>query len=388
MLLIKNGKILTMAGKEFGNGYVLVKDGKIAETGPGSFNAGADAEVIDARGGWVMPGLIESHCHIGITEEKKGFEGDDCNEMTEPIVPYLKALDAVNPMDSAFHNAVAAGITGVMTGPGSPNVVGGQCVFIKTHGRSIDEMVVLEPAAMKIAFGENTKTNYDKKGTMPTTRMSVGALLREELLKSQKYCEDKKKALEDGDSFEEDFELECWVPVFDGRIPLKAHVHRADDIQTAIRVAKQFGLRMTLDHCSDGHLIAGEIKESGCPAIVGPSMSSRNKIETQNMDFKTAGILHKESVLVSVMTDHPVTRIQYLPICAGFAAKEGLGVEEGLKAITINAAKICNVSHRVGSLEAGKDADIAVFDGNPMETFTNCLFTVIDGSVVHRLQQS
>jgi imidazolonepropionase-like amidohydrolase len=374
-----------MSGVSYDNGCILIKDKKIVEIGNDiNVNNNDISEIIDASNYLVMPGIIEAHCHIGIKEERKGFEGDDCNEVSEPVTPYLKALDAINPMDSAFHNALSAGITGVMVGPGSSNVVGGQFVFIKTHGRSVDKMVVLEPAAMKIAFGENIKSNYNKNNRMPTTRMSIGAMLREELFEAKQYNEGKKNAKKSGNSFDLTFRKECWLPVLNKEIPLKAHVHRADDILTAIRIAKLFDLKLTLDHCTEGHLIAKEIKDSGFPAIVGPSLASRNKIETQNADFKTAGILHKEGIKVAITTDHPVTRIQDLAICAGLAAKEGLGIEEGLKAITINAAEICNVSDRVGSLEVGKDADIAIFNGNPMETFTKTMYTIIDGQVVYK----
>lgn len=387
MLLIKNAKILTMSGINYDNGSILIEGGKIVKVGENlKVNDDDVSDVIDASNYWVMPGIIEAHCHLGIKEVRKGFEGDDCNEITQPVTPYLKALDAINPMDAAFHNALSAGITGAMVGPGSSNVVGGQFIFIKTYGRSIDKMVVLEPAAMKIAFGENIKSNYNKNNVMPTTRMSIAAMLREELFEAEQYNQDKKNAEQSGNSFEPMFRKECWLPVLNGEIPLKAHVHRADDILTAIRIAKLFNLRLTLDHCTEGHLIAKEIKDSGFPAIVGPSLAVRNKIETQNSDFKTAGILHKEGVKVAITTDHPVTRIQDLAICAGFAAREGLGIEEGLKAITINAAEICNVSHRVGSIEVGKDADIAIFDGNPMEVFTKTMYTIIDGEVVYKSQ--
>lgn len=384
MLLIKNAKILTMTGTDYENGSVLIEGGKIAEIGSEVSNRNQMPEVIDAGGCWVMPGIIEAHCHIGIIEERKGFEGDDCNEMTAPTTPYLKALDAINPMDSAFHNALSAGITGVMVGPGSSNIVGGQFVFIKTYGRSIDKMAVLEPAAMKIALGENPKTNYDKKNVMPTTRMAIGALLREELTEAAQYAQDKKAAQESDKSYKKEFRKECWLPVLNREIPLKAHVHRADDILTAIRIAKEFNLRMTLDHCTEGHLIAEEIRESGFPAVVGPTLSSRNKIETQNADFKTPGVLHKAGIKIAITTDHPVTRIQDIAICAGFAAKEGLGIEEALRAITINAAEICNVSHKIGSLQVGKDADIAIFDGNPMEVFTKTMYTIINGEIVYK----
>lgn len=384
-LVIINGKLMTMAGKDYDCGSLVIRNGKIAAIGeqidPQNYPG---FPIIDAQGGYVLPGFIESHCHIGITEEKKGFEGDDCNEMTEPVTPFIRALDAINPMDSAFHNAVSAGITSVMVGPGSTNVVGGQFTFIKTDGRTIDDMIVLEPAAMKIALGENPKTTFDKVGKMPTTRMAIAGLLRDELFSAKQYQIRRTEANEKDTPFDPDFRKECWLPVLEGKIPLKAHVHRADDIQTAIRIAKEFHVRLTLDHCTEGHLIAREILDSGYPAIVGPSLTSRTKIEVQNMDFKTSGILHHHGIKVAITTDHPVVRIQYLPICAGFAAKEGLGVTEALKAITINAAEICQVDHRVGSLEVGKDGDVAIFDGNPLEVFTNVLYTIIDGEIKYR----
>ena len=389
MLLIKNGKILTMEGNQFDPGDVLIEGKKIKAVGA-LLEPEPDeiSEIIDASGCWVMPGLIESHCHIGITEEKKGFEGDDCNEMKDPMTPYIRSLDAINPMDSAFHNAISAGITSMMVGPGSSNVVGGQFTFIKADGRCIDVMAVLEPAAMKVAFGENPKGNYKELGTIPSTRMTIAAMLREELFQARIYMEQKDAADRKRETFERDFKAECWIPVLKKQIPLKAHVHRADDILTAIRIAKEFDLSLTLDHCTEGHLIVQEIKASGFPAIVGPTIASRNKIEVQNMDFKTPGILHKAGIKVSICTDHPVSRIQYLPICAGFAAKEGLGIEEGLKAITINAAEICGVAGQLGSLKAGKDADIAIFNGNPMEVFTECLFTIINGEIIYRAEEN
>ncbi len=385
MILIKNGKLLTMTGKDYDCGSILIKDGKISEI-DNEINISENeiSEIIDAKGCWVMPGLIEAHCHIGITEEKKGFEGNDCNEGTNPVTPYIRGLDAINPMDSAFHNAVSAGITSVMVGPGSTNVVGGQFSFLKTSGRCIDKMVILEPAAMKVSFGENPKTSYSNNNMMPSTRMAIAYLLREELFNAQQYFKKKMSAEENGSDFDYDFKLECWAPILNKDIPLKAHVHRVDDIFTAIRIAKEFDVNLTLDHCSEGHLVAKDIKDSGFPAIVGPSLASRSKIEVQNVDFKTAGILAKEGIKVAITTDHPVVRIQYLPICAGLAAREGLGIDEALKSITINAAEICNVADRIGSLNIGKDADIAIFDGNPMDLFSKALYTIIDGEVIFR----
>ena len=372
MLTIVHGKIKTMSGAEYEDGFVQTDNGKITAVGnmdecPIKEN---DTGVINAKGNLVMPGIVEAHCHMGITEEKKGMEGDDCNENVNPITPTLRAIDAINPMDAAFDDAVRAGITSAMVGPGSSNVVGGQFAFIKTHGRRMDDMIVKAPAAMKIAFGENPKVNFSGKNVSPATRMAIAAMLRHEIFDAKAYFDKRKN-----EKCEEDFRYECWLPVLEGKIPLKAHVHRADDILTAIRIAKEYGLSMTLDHCSEGHLIAEEIKESGFPAIVGPDMASRNKIEVQNMAFKTAGILSKAGVKVAITTDHPVSMIQFLPICAGLAVKSGLDKEEGLRAITINPAQICGVADRVGSLEVGKDADMVIF--------TKAMCTVIEGKVVY-----
>lgn len=384
-----NGKINTMAGAVYDNGYIRIENGKISQIGEMAELGGMiptknhDTDVLDAGGRFVMPGIIEAHCHMGITEEKKGMEGDDCNENVQPVTPYLRAIDAINSMDAAFDDAVRAGITSAMIGPGSSNVVGGQFAFVKTKGRRIDDLIVLAPAAMKIAFGENPKVNFSGQGKMPVTRMAIAAMLREELTKARQYYEKRKKAEKKKEDFEKDFKYECWIPVFEKKIPLKAHVHRVDDIFTAIRIAKEFELRMTLDHCSEGHIIAEELAKEGYPAIVGPDLSSRSKIEVQNMAFKTAGILNAHGIKVAITTDHPVSLIQSLPICAGLAVKSGLPMEEALKAITIHAAQICNVDDRVGSLEVGKDADIAVFDGNPLEVFTNTFCTLIDGNIVY-----
>jgi len=378
-----------MAGITYPCGCILIKGEKIAKVS--NFIDGrenGDGVLIDAKGAWVLPGLIDAHSHIGISEEKIGKVGENSNEFTEPVTPYIKAIDAINPMDPAFHNAIKTGITSVMVGPGSTNVVGGQFAFLKTDGRCVDKMVVLEPAAMKIAFGENPKTNYGNQNRMPSTKMSVGAMLREELFEAGRYFRSKQNAAARGGDFQEEFDKECWIPVFKKEIPLKAHVHRADDIQTAIRIAKLYDLKMTLDHCTEGHLIADAIKDSGFPAIIGPSLASRNKAEVQYMEFKTAGVLHKAGVKVAITTDHPVTLIQCLPLCAGIAAKEGLGIEEALKAITINAAQICGVDSRVGSIEEGKDADLAIFDGNPMEVFTHCLYTIVNGEIVYNASLS
>lgn len=385
-MYIIGGRIKTMAGADVEDGYLRIADGKIAEIGKrdeGNVHPASHERVLEVPGGLIMPGIIEAHCHMGITEEKKGMEGDDCNETVNPITPYLRAIDAINTMDAAFDDAVRAGITSAMIGPGSSNVVGGQFAFLKTKGRRADDLVVKAPAAMKVAFGENPKVNYSGQGKSPSTRMAIAGMLRQELVRAVDYAGRKKAAEESGETFQPDFALEAWLPVLNGEIPLKAHVHRADDIFTAIRIAKEFHLRMTLDHCSEGHLIAEELAAEGYPAIVGPDLASRNKIEVQNMAFKTVGILNRAGLLTAITTDHPVSLIASLPLCAGLAVKAGLPLEEGYRAITINAAKICGVADRVGSLEVGKDADVAIFTGNPMEVFTETLYTIIDGNVVY-----
>lgn len=393
-MLIINGKIYTMAGSVYEKGYVRTKGKLITEVGPmddamikklsdsrrkdGEGECTED-EILDAKGGWVLPGLIEAHAHIGMTEEKSGAIGDDCNEQTNPIYPGLRAVDAVNPLDPAFHDAIQAGITSVMTGPGSADVVGGQFVFMKTQGRCVDEMIVKSPAAMKVAFGENPKTSFGDQGMCPSTRMGTAYMLRKELFQASQYLEQQEK----GTLETKDFDLEPWIPVLKKEIPMKAHAHRADDIFTAIRIAREFDVDITIDHCTDGHLIAPQIAKSGYPAIVGTDLTSRNKVEVEYMNFKTAGILAEAGVKIAITTDHPVALIQYLPICAGYAVKYGLPMEEGLKALTIYPAQICRVDDRVGSLEPGKDADIAIYDGNPMEVFTRTLYTIVDGVVVY-----
>ena len=378
MLLIRNGLLYTMEKNEAIRSDLLIDRGKILEIA-GDIQPTENMQVIDASGLRVYPGFIDAHSHIGISEEKKTGQGDECNEGTNPVTPCMRALDAINPMDSAFHNALASGITGVMVGPGSANPIGGQFAFIKTHGRRVDDMVVQAPSAIKLAFGENPMTCYGPNGNMPSTRMGIASLIREELTLARQY-------FDSGSSGQ--FGMECYRDLFEKKIPLKAHVHRADDIFTAMRIAKEFGLDLTLDHCTEGHLIAEDIAQSGHPAIVGPSLASRSKDEVSLSDFKTPGILQKAGVTVALTTDHPVSRIQYLPLCAGLAAKEGMGEWGALRAITIDAARICRVDHRLGSLREGKDADIVLYRGDPLEIASSVCMTIIDGEIVWRSEEA
>ncbi len=373
MLLIRGGSVFTMETNEKIHADLLIDKGKIIEISK-NITPTERMKIIDASGLRVYPGFIDAHSHIGLSEEKMSSQCDTSNEGTNPVTPCVRAIDAINPMDSAFHNALAAGITGVMVGPGSANPIGGQFAFIKTYGRRIDDMVVLAPSAMKIAFGENPMTNYGLNGNIPSTRMGIASLIREELTLARQY-------FDGGNENQRQFCMECYRELFEGKIPLKAHVHRADDIFTAIRIADEFGLGLTLDHCTEGHLIADAIAESGYPAIVGPSLASRSKNEVSLSDFKTSGILEKAGVLVALTTDHPVSRIQYLPLCAGLAAKEGMSEWGALRAITIDAARICRVDHRLGSLKEGKDADIAIYDGNPLEIASSVKYTIVNGEI-------
>jgi imidazolonepropionase-like amidohydrolase len=377
MLLIKNGTILTMAGEPIENGQVLVHEGKIIAVGR-DISVPEGSETLNANGGFVMPGIIDAHCHIGMWEDGLGFEGDDGNEITDPATPQLRAIDAINPMDRSFVEAYENGVTCVCTGPGSANVIGGQFATIKTKGKRIDSMIVQQTASMKVAFGENPKRCYNAKKQAPSTRMATASILREYLLKTKNYIENKEK----NSNF--DMKLESLVPVVKGELNVKAHAHRADDIFTAIRIAKEFNLKMTLEHCTEGHLIADELAEEGYSAIVGPSFGTRSKVELKELTFETPAALHKAGVKIALMTDHPVIPVHHLPLCAALAVRAGLDEEAALKAITINPAEILGISDRVGSLEANKDADIVVFDRHPFDILSKTICVLIDGEVVFK----
>lgn len=384
MIFIKNGSINTITNGVI-EGDILVKNGKIAEIGK-DIVAPLDAKIIDAKGKYIFPGFIDAHTHLGLWEDGMGFEGADGNEETDPITPQLNPIDGINPMDRTFKEAYEGGITSVCTTPGSANVMGGQCIAIKTFGRRIDNMVIKNPVASKIAFGENPKSCYGQDDKMPQTRMAIAALLRENLKKAEEYLEDLEiyEEHEDQDKPEYDMKMESLIPVLRGEIPFKVHAHRADDIFTAIRIAKEFNVKLTLDHCTEGHLIAEELAEEDYPVVVGPSLSERSKIELRNLTFETAGILSNSGLDVSLMTDHPVIPVQYLPVCAGIAVKHGMKEEEALKSITINPAKTLGIDDRVGSIEVGKDADLVIWDNVPLRIESNVLYTIIDGKVVYK----
>jgi len=384
MLLIKNAKVYTMAGEIIENGCILVEDGKIKEVGTDCV-APLDAQVIDAAGMNVFPGFIDAHCHIGMWEEGIGFEGADGNEMTDPITPHMRAIDALNPRDEAFENAIKGGITTAATGPGSANVIGGVFSVVKLHGDRIDDMILKETLAMKCAFGENPKRVYNDKKMMPSTRMGTAAKLRETLAKTVEYRDKKVAAAGDASKLPTyDMKLEAMLPVINKEIPLKAHAHRADDIFTSIRIAKEFDVLLTLEHCTEGHLIADQLAKEGYPAIVGPSFGNKSKFELNQKTFDTPAILHKAGVKIAIMTDSPVIPLEYLTMCAALAHKAGLEEMEALKCISINAAEILGVDDRIGSIQAGKDADLVIWNGHPFDLQATVAYTLVDGIVVYK----
>jgi len=383
MIFIKNAKVFTMEGKTFDKGDVIVKDGKIQEVGE-NLTAPEGAKVIDGEGKILMPGMIDAHTHLGLFEDAIGFEGNDVNEMTDPSTPHLRAIDGVNPMDKTFKDAVMGGITSTATGPGSANVIGGQFAIIKTHGDYIDDMIVEEYNAMKVAFGENPKRVYAEKKTSPMTRMATAAVLRENLLKAKAYKEKKEEAGIDKSKMPAyDMKMEALQPVLDRKVPLKAHAHRADDILTAIRIAKEFNTKITLEHCTEGHLIVDIIKRENLTAVVGPSFGHNTKFELKNKTFETPGVLNRAGVKVAIMTDHPVIPIESLPMAAALAVKSGMDELEALKAITIYPAEILGMESRLGSIKAGKDGDLVLWDKNPLDIQAKVAVTIINGEVVY-----
>ncbi len=390
MILIKNGLVKTMAGEDIENGQVLLDGDKIVAVGK-EVSAPVDAQVIDAAGCIVAPGFVEGHCHIGLDEEAIGFEGDDYNEMTDPVTPQMRGIDGLNPMDEAFFDAYSHGVTTAVTGPGSANVVGGTFLAVKLCGKRVDNMVVKNPVAMKIAFGENPKRCYGaSQKKMPMTRMGTAALLRELLVKAQNYREEMDAYEADPKNNKKptyDCKLHAMLPVMRKEIPLKSHAHRADDIFTSLRIAKEFDLDITLDHCTEGHLIADELEKEGKGCLVGPTFGAKSKFELKNKCWDTPKTMVEHGLKTAIITDAPVIPLKYLPLCAGLAINAGLDEQEAWKAVTINPAVITGIADRVGSLEVGKDADVAIYKGNPLTDLQyTTKYTLINGQIVYQAE--
>ena len=379
-----HGVIHTMEGEVFEDGYLTTNGSVIESVGPMDSLSQIKADAVDLNGASVYPGFIDAHCHIGICEDGLGFEGEDVNEETHPLTPQMRAIDAVNFLDDCFAEAVDAGVTTVLTGPGSANPIGGQWLAMKTYGRCMEEMTFADPVGMKFAFGENPKVSYNAKNMSPMTRMATAALIRKQLQKARNYIEDIRRAEEDDELDEPEFDEKCeaLIPVLKGEMKAFMHAHRADDIMSALRIAKVFSLDAVIVHATEGYKIADLLAERDAKIITGPIICDRSKPELKGLTPKNAAILAQHGIQAAVCTDHPVIPIQYLPLSAAICEKEGLSHEAALESITIRAAEIAGIDARVGSLKTGKDADFCVFQDDPLTVSASPSMVVIGGVVV------
>lgn len=387
-MLMINAELHTMDrnGRVIPEGYLAWENGRITALGSMEELTEVPAGAFDAGHLPVYPGLIDAHTHLGLFGDSLTFEGDDGNEDTDPVTPQLRALDAVNAMDGYFSEALRAGVTTVITCPGSANPIAGQAAALKTCGKRVDKMIVKAPAAIKFALGENPKSTYNDKEQMPVTRMATAALIRETLAKAKKYYEDKCRYEQDPENMDEpeyDVKNEALLPLFRREVPAHFHAHRADDIFTAVRIAREFELEYVLVHATDAHLVWEELGEEGFRGILsGPILTDRSKPELKHQSPQAAGILSRNGIPTAIITDHPETPIQYLLLCAMVAVREGMSREEAMKALTCYPAAICGLDDRVGSLEPGKDADCVVFSGDPLELMTRPQAVMVNGKMV------
>ena len=375
-MYIYNAEIHTMEGVKPFIGYVGFENGKITSVGEGE-PADIPSDSFDAGGKKLFPGFIDPHSHIGLIGDGMGVEGEDVNEDTDPVTPHLRTIDGINCFDRCFSDAVACGVTTAVTGVGSSNPIGGDFIAVKTHGRCADEMLIRK-VGIKFALGENPKSAFSDKDTAPVTRMATAAIIREALFKAKRYLDDKNFAIENDESLPE-FDIKS---LFEHKLKAHFHCHRADDIMTAVRISKEFGLDYVLVHCTEGHKIADILGRENASALTGPIICDRGKPELAELTTANAGALDRHGVKVAICTDHPEIPVQYLPTSAAYCVKSGLPKEEAMKALTINAAEIIGIADRVGSIKVGKDADFAIFDGDPLEIMTNCSAVFIDGKKI------
>ncbi len=385
-ILIKNARLLTMEEEIVENGWILTKDGRIAALGKMSGCPNKAEVIVDAAGGWLLPGLIDAHSHIGLYEDSLGFEGADGNEDTEPSLPQLRALDGVNPLDPAFREALEAGVTTVLVSPGSANPIGGQIAAMKTAGRRVDSMLLRAPAAIKFALGENPKSVYHDKDEAPVTRMAIAAIIREQLFQAQEYRIRKEKAEMDKEAEDPDFDmkLESLLPLLRGEISAHFHAHRSDDIFTALRICREFHLRPVIIHGTAGHLIAEELAAEQVPIISGPFLTDRSKPELRDLSECAPGILSQKGVLTAITVDHPEFPLRLLMDAVRAAVRGGMDDMEALRAVTVYAARIAGLESRVGSLAVGKDADCVLYSGNPFDYKSTVCLVLCDGKLVYR----
>lgn len=381
-MLIKQANLHTMAGPVLEKQDIFIQNGKIAAIGQ-NLRAEEDDVVINARGLHAYPGFIDAHCHAGLAEEGMGAEGDDLNENANPITPALQALDGINPLDPVFSEALAAGVTACVVCPGSANVIAGQCCALKTAGSSVEEMLIKNPVALKAALGENPKREHGGQKHSPQTRMATAALFREAFAKARHYAD--KRSKNSGESA--DPGMEALLAVLRGELILKIHAHRADDMQTALRLVKELQIpRFSLEHATEAHLMAKQLRAEGVPVILGPVLVARPKIEMKNLSYGAAALLEQEGVPFALCTDYPVLPLQFLALQAGLLTRFGCSGEAALRAITVNAARFAGLEERLGTLEPGKDADILLFDADPLAIAARPLYTLVNGEIVYRRQ--
>jgi imidazolonepropionase-like amidohydrolase len=384
---IVGGRVLPITSEPIEGGTVLVRDGKIVAVGGGDVAVPDGVRVIAAAGSWVLPGFIEAHGHVGVHEEAEGWAGSDTNEMTDPVTAQVRAIDAINPADLGFRDAVAGGVLAVNVNPGSGNPIGGQTVAIKCWGRTVDEMLLRQPSGLKSALGENPKRVYGEQKKTPSTRLGVAAVIRGAFVEAANYLAkiDAEQAKPEAERkpVDRDLKLEALGRVLRREIPWRQHCHRADDIATAMRIAAEFGYRLVIDHGTEAHLVADLLVARDIPVVIGPLFTSRSKVELRNRSLANPGKLAAAGVTIAITTDHPVVPINFLIHQASLAVKYGLDRDTALQALTINPARIAGVADRLGSLEPGKDGDLVIWSGDPLDVLSQVQRALIDGSEVY-----
>ena len=380
-ILLKNGILYDLEKDEYNKKDIMVSNGKIIDIAKNLSNQGEDLEIIDLEEKFVFPGFIDCHTHLGIIEECTGKIGSDNNETSDPVTPHLNGIDGINPFDISFKDAVKSGITCVMSGPGSNNVVGGRNVALKTCGTIIDKMIIKNPAGFKVSLGENPLATYGINDKCPVTRMGSAALIRELFMRTEDYIvRTENKKIE-----ERDIRLEAVIPLLKGDIPLRVHAHRADDIVTAVRIAEEFNIsKMVIEHGTEAHLVKSYLREKNIPVAYGPLLTPRIKMELKARNYGSIVELFEAGVKTALITDHPYNSIDCLRTVAAIALAQGLSFKDAIKSITVNAAEILNCQERIGKLEIGYDADIVIYDGNPFDIQSKVQLTIIDGEIVFK----
>jgi imidazolonepropionase-like amidohydrolase len=386
VVAIVGARVVPIVGEEIDGGTVLIRDGKIAAVGK-SVAIPDGAEVVDVAGSWVLPGFIEAHGHVGVSEEAEGWAGQDTNEMTEPVTAHVRAIDAINPAETGFRDAIGGGVLAVNVNPGSGNPIGGQTVALKCWGRTVDQMVLRQPSGMKSALGENPKRVYGEQKKQPSTRLGTAAVIRGALVDATNYLRkieaEEAKPESERKPVDRDLKLEALGRVLRREIPWRQHCHRADDIATALRIADEFGYDLVIDHGTEAHLLADIIAARGVPVIIGPLLTSRSKVELRNRSMANPGKLARAGVTIAITTDHPVVPINFLAHQAALAVKDGLDRQTALEALTINPARIVGIDGRLGSIEVGKDADVAIWSGDPLDLLSRVERAFIDGTQIY-----